>query len=159
MLNKETLSEVVTIINDTLPKLQNKLVITGSFALCCYDLVDEINDIDIVVHWKDCAAIEKYIEQCLGGKKMCMNINEEDYDDVLNYKVVIGDYTFNFLSDTFITQTPLFKVADNIWMDTLNNIITAKKHCKRQKDAEMFKHILTKLAYKMNQDNDMVLII
>lgn len=113
-----------------------KIIITGSVALCAYGLKQEFNDVDIIVinptkgSWSD--LLSNYSQ----GSK--------DYDSV---KVKCKDYHIDVLRDDLTNEHPIVSLFgdDTIYLSTLDCIIKAKRKLNRDKDRKDFEDMLLRL--------------
>ena len=110
-----------------------RIIITGSVALCAYGLKDEFNDLDIIV----------------------VNPTKECHSELLNWHCdegysLISVRNKTFIMDLFIDncppEHPIIEVSDGIYLSTLDCIIDAKRYLDRYKDKADFECMINTLT-------------
>ena len=110
-----------------------RIIITGSVALCAYGIKEDFNDVDIIV----------------------VNPTKECHSDLLNYHrnegyslISVRDKTF--VMDLFIDncpqEHPIIEVSDGIYLSTLDCVIDAKRYLDRYKDKADFECMINRLT-------------
>ena len=133
-LTKEILDE----ITDDISMLNidaDKIIITGSVALCAYGLKEEFHDVDVIL---------------INPSKSC------HYDLLSNYEEEGGDYekvcvhkkqwNIDIFMERFADEDPIIEMADGIWLSTLDCIINAKRRLGREKDSSDFEGMVSALS-------------
>lgn len=130
-------SEVFWDIVDDIESLAiwaDKIIITGSLALCSYGLKDEFDDVDIILvnpnKGSYCELLEKYNEE-KDGYYLCRVKDKRIPIDILR-----NDYVLN---------NPLIEIKDGIYLSSIADLIHAKKELDREKDKKDFLEIENKL--------------
>lgn len=113
----------------------DKIVITGSVALCAYGLKEEFNDVDIILinPTKDsyCELLSRYY------KKM---------DGYYTVKVTDKTFPIDILRDDYSPEHPMLEIAEGIYLSTLDCVIKAKRGLNRGKDHNDFQMMVNSLA-------------
>jgi len=133
-LTKEILDE----ITDDISMLNidaDKIIITGSVALCAYGLKEEFHDVDVIL---------------INPSKSChcdllINYEEEggDYEKVCVHK---KQWNIDIFMERFADEDPIIEMADGIWLSTLGCIINAKRRLCREKDCSDFEGMVSALS-------------
>ena len=117
-------------------------VLTGTFLLSIFNLIDKYGDVDVLVVdsdkdiWSD--FISENEHKIIGGF--------EGYDSV---KIEVNGYIFNFIRDSGYSiemdSTNVMIGASNIYLDSIQHALQAKHNLKRDKDKLHFVEINEKL--------------
>ena len=110
-----------------------RIIITGSVALCAYGLKEDFNDVDIIV----------------------VNPTKECHSELLDYHrnegySLISVRNKTFVMDLFIDncpqEHPIIEVSDGIYLSTLDCVIDAKRYLDRYKDKADFECMINRLT-------------
>lgn len=133
-LTKEILDDII----DDIAMLNidaDKIIISGSVALCAYGLKEEFNDVDVML---------------IDPSKLCRsellsNYQEEggDYEKVRVYK---EQWNIDIFMERFADEDPIIELESGFWLSTLDCIINAKKQLNREKDYSDFKGMVNALS-------------
>ena len=133
-LTKEILDEITDDIS-MLNINADKIIITGSVALCAYGLKEEFHDVDVILinPSQSChrELLNNYEEEGGNYKKVCVHKNQWNID---------------IFMDQFANEDPIIEISDGIWLSTLDCIINAKRQLDREKDRSDFKGMVSTLS-------------
>ncbi len=139
-LTEKSFNHIIDTIN-MLGIEADKIIITGSVALCAYGLKREFNDVDIIVinptrgSWSD--FLSEY------GEKD----TESTYERV---KVGKAGLEIDILKDNYVALDPVVSIgmgfSQEYYLDRLENIIAAKHGCNRQKDMNDFSEMISTIT-------------
>lgn len=133
-LTKEILDEITDDIS-MLNINADKIIITGSVALCAYGLKEEFHDVDVILinPSKSC------------HRELLSNYEEKggDYEKVCVHK---NQWNIDIFMDQFADEDPIIEISDGIWLSTLDCIINAKRQLDREKDRSDFKGMVNTLS-------------
>ena len=133
-LTKEILNEIIDDIS-MLDIDADKIIITGSVALCAYGLKEEFNDVDVILinPSKSChrELLSNYEEGGGDYEKVCVHKKQWDIDIFI---------------ERFADEYPIIEIADGFWLSTLDCIINAKRRLDREKDRSDFEGMVSALS-------------
>ena len=118
-----------------------KFVLTGTFLLSIFNLIDKYGDVDVLVvdsdkdFWSD--FISENEHKIIGGF--------EGYDSV---KIESNGYIFNFIKDdgySINSDSTNILLQDVVYLDSLQHALQAKRNLRRDKDKAHFVDINKRL--------------
>lgn len=113
-----------------------KIIITGSVALCAYGLKQDFDDVDIIVINPTKASWSDLLSDYGQGT--------EEYECV---KVKLEKWDIDVFRECFKPEYPIISLSgdDNIYLSTLDCIIGAKRKLNRDKDHKDFEDMILRL--------------
>lgn len=148
--NKDNFDKVLETLDRGLVFEYDHAVITGSFALCCYGLLNEFDDVDLVVMEPDSPSMNAFI--LLYKESGSTKEAEEETYESLNIKVRVGDLIVNLLGDRFMEEPPFLRLGNTkLMLDPLSNILRAKMELNRPKDQMAFEQMDKRLQHLSHQ--------
>lgn len=136
--------------------MNRQMIISGTFLLCLYGLMDEFNDVDVIVDQIDVFEfeIDKLCKQVKGLKRVDGELFCDDYNSI---KVEYNGIRYNFLDsealgidnnetyltlDKYVTDETKYQFE----LDTLDHALKAKMDLNRVKDKNHLIDMIQKLA-------------
>lgn len=133
-LTKDVLDDII----DDIAMLDidaDKIIISGSVALCAYGLKEEFNDVDVILinPSKSCRS------------ELLSNYQEEggDYEKVCVHK---KQWNIDIFMEQFAEEYPIIELESGFWLSTLDCIINAKRQLDREKDRSDFEGMFSALS-------------
>lgn len=126
--------------------MNRRMIISGTFLLCLYGLMDEFNDVDVIVDQIDVFEfeIDKLCKQIKGLERIDEVLFDENYNSI---KVEYNGIRYNFLDsealgidnnetyltlDKYVTDETKYQFE----LDTLDHALKAKMDLCRHKDKD-----------------------
>jgi len=129
-----------------------EFVLTGTFLLTMFGLMDEYNDVDVIV----VNANRKFWSDFLNEHEDSLIEASEFYDCV---KIELSGITFNLIQDDryYIASDSMnLFVDDNVYLDSLSHALKVKADLKREKDKVHFEIINQRLEDLKKNEKDNV---
>ena len=142
-MRQEEIEKVIAAIPDPFyyGTRRTSFVLTGTFLLSIFNLIDKYGDVDVLVvdsdkdFWSD--FISENEHKIIGGF--------EGYDSV---KIESNGYIFNFIKDdgySINSDSTNILLQDVVYLDSLQHALQAKHNLRRDKDKAHFVEINEKL--------------